>query len=234
MTYHGYPEIPEKVYPSVKKLREVILRYSNDIQLIQGENGAPSQMGPVGALSEIAWTELKQAKWNLRRMMGDFKRSIPSNIFTIADLKRPPGWNYKGLLHVDRHDSTIIGKKKAFKAMQHVTSIFDDNIRTIQPSEHNINKSIDIEFFSFSHIKTLDQGIALWQNNEKPSGENLYKIIDFTAKQVSIENAVLVDLLDGMIYEVDSSVNSKANETSFFSIPVYDSPILIVEKDLIM
>jgi hypothetical protein len=69
ITYHSYTMRPEDAYTEnrVLDLRSVLEKYSQDILLRQGENGAPSTYIPSFALSEYYWTEYTQAKYNMRR-----------------------------------------------------------------------------------------------------------------------------------------------------------------------
>ena len=55
---------PEDAYSEdrVLGLRSVIPKYSDELLLRQGENGAPSTYIPSFALSEYYWTEYTQAK----------------------------------------------------------------------------------------------------------------------------------------------------------------------------
>ncbi len=77
ITYHPYSFNPDKSYAAVAKLRETVAKYSDRITIRQGENGAPSERRNTKALSKYAWTELSQAKWALRRLLGDLGRDIP-------------------------------------------------------------------------------------------------------------------------------------------------------------
>ena len=79
--YHGYTAAPETAYPNVEKLKAIRAKYAPHASLWQGENGAPSEMPGDGlALNHIAWSEITQAKWDLRRMLGDYVRGIPSSV----------------------------------------------------------------------------------------------------------------------------------------------------------
>ena len=106
VTYHPYSFNPDKSYDAVAGLREVIGKYSSRITIRQGENGAPSEHRNTKALSKYDWTETSQAKWALRRLLGDLGRNIPSSYFSIMDLKYPDEINRKGLLR-SREDQTV-------------------------------------------------------------------------------------------------------------------------------
>jgi hypothetical protein len=71
VTYHGYQYRPEASYENVDQMREILAKYSKKVLLRQGENGAPSKGFMGGALTWNPWTEFTQAKWDLRRMLGE-------------------------------------------------------------------------------------------------------------------------------------------------------------------
>ncbi|MDA3926089.1 MAG: hypothetical protein PF904_15445 [Kiritimatiellae bacterium] len=86
ITLHGYTFNPSKVYPGYVAFQRVVSKYSRSIQLRQGELGCPSEFQKIYALSKYEWTELSQAKWVMRKMMGDLGRDIPSSYFLLADI----------------------------------------------------------------------------------------------------------------------------------------------------
>lgn len=85
-SYHGYPRNPDDLYANVEKIQEVGRKYSPIIPLRQGESGCPSEYQKTLALSGFVWSELTQAKWDLRRMMGDLGRDIESSVFAMMDM----------------------------------------------------------------------------------------------------------------------------------------------------
>lgn len=76
VTYHPYSYNPDDSYAAVEKLRQVVHAYSSRVRLRQGENGVPSERRKTKALSNHDWSELSQAKWALRRLLGDLGREI--------------------------------------------------------------------------------------------------------------------------------------------------------------
>ena len=85
--YHPYDANPDDSYGWYEKIRAFVKGYSGSFDILQGEVGCPSQLEFAHALNGIEWTEYAQAKWNLRRAMGDAARSIPSSLFTMIDLQ---------------------------------------------------------------------------------------------------------------------------------------------------
>jgi hypothetical protein len=135
ITYHSYTMRPEDAYTyeRVLGLRKVLEKYSSVIKLRQGENGAPSTYIPSFALSKYYWTEYTQAKYNMRRVLGDFGHDIETDVFTIIDIYYDWGnpetavLNTKGLIQSDATKAAI-RPKVAYYAIQNIASIFDNDL----------------------------------------------------------------------------------------------------------
>jgi len=97
--YHGYAFNPDSSYKNVEALKATLARYSTQARMRQGENGCPSEKATKFALSNHPWTEFSQAKWDLRRMLGDLGHDVESAVFTICDFNHTGREiNRKGLL----------------------------------------------------------------------------------------------------------------------------------------
>ena len=84
---------------NVEALKATLARYSTQATMRQGENGCPSEKATTFALSNHPWTEFSQAKWDLRRMLGDLGHDVESAVFTICDFNHTGREiNRKGLL----------------------------------------------------------------------------------------------------------------------------------------
>ncbi len=122
---------PEDAYTKEKVLglRSIIQKYSDKILLRQGENGAPSTYIPGFALAEYYWTEYTQAKYDMRRLLGDLGHNIETSVFTIIDIYYNWGdravLNTKGLIQSDI-TMAAIRPKVAYYAVQNVAAIFDN------------------------------------------------------------------------------------------------------------
>ncbi len=87
MTYHDYVYNPDMNYAEVAQLKTSLERYTTKVKLRQGENGAPSQNGGLGALSNLDWNETRQAKWLLRRILIDLKVGVEmTSYFQTVDM----------------------------------------------------------------------------------------------------------------------------------------------------
>jgi hypothetical protein len=118
--YHGYVPAPEESYDNVMQLKQLCAKYAPHARMWQGENGAPSEMSGDGlALHRIAWSEVSQAKWDMRRMLGDLGHDVESSVFTLMG-----GGENKSLLRRGK-DKSVVDFKIAYYSVQNVASVFD-------------------------------------------------------------------------------------------------------------
>ncbi|MDB5241007.1 MAG: hypothetical protein JWP57_1632 [Spirosoma sp.] len=233
-TYHGYNPNPDNSYPAIEKLRELVWSYRPNVVFMQGENGAPSTVKPIGAMREFDWSELTQAKWDLRRMLGDNGRGIVTNLFTISDIHYAAGdhmvgINTKGLLQTNP-DKVIKRPKLAYKAAQHVFSLFDSQLETLTGTKPGVSQET-VNAFAYRHTANGGSLITLWCNEARP-------VEEYTPKPTTIivegqfSQPIFVDLISGKIYEIPKENWSKNGKTlTFTNIPVPDYPVLIADKN---
>ncbi|MBC8033758.1 MAG: beta-galactosidase [Chitinophagaceae bacterium] len=254
MTYHDYVYNPDANYHHVAALRSVLDKYAPNVKLRQGENGSPSFGGSGrGALGDYNWTEISQAKWNIRRMLGDLGHDIECSILGVIDMNYPKTGpitklNVKGIIESDS-TKRAVRPKLAYYAMQHVAAVFDHSLRRLKnihptfntnrkydSTTHFYNKSTDrsVSVYGYEHVVSKKQLYAIWSDEYIPVNGNNPRNISFTFLNGSFETPVLVDLLTGQVFEVPAEKWSKKdNKYTFRDIPVYDSPVLIADKSLI-
>lgn len=238
ISYHGYEYRPENSYQSVMNFRRIIDKYSKDIKLRQGENGAPSKGYMGGALDQYDWTELSQAKWNLRRLIGDHGHGVESSIFSIIDMGYPqdinkyvPKLNVKGLIE-SNSDKKALRVKLAYRAVQHYTTLFDNLNERIPNYTFKSKLKDSLANYLFKNEQG-NYSFLIWNQVKAPLNDNNLQPIDFTLSGCSFTAPVWVDLLTGGIYEIPSDAwSKKGNEYTFRNVPIYDSPVLITDKSL--
>lgn len=252
MTYHDYVYNPDANNLKVHLLRKALDKYAPAMKLRQGENGAPSGGGSGrGALWDYDWTELSQAKWDTRRMLGNLGNDIECSIFGIIEMAYTNGpinrLNYKGII---KSDSTkkVIRPKIAYYSIQHVTAIFDNTLERIKDVEHTHNldgASANMHRYSADTDRSLavygyrskasqKQLYTIWNDESIPTNVNQTKLLDLSFSNANFDSPVYVDIITGGVYEISSSQWSKKGDTyTFKNIPVYDAPVLIADKSLI-
>jgi len=254
--YHGYAEAPESSYPNVEALKAVLLRYHPTAKLRQGENGCPSEMATKFALSGVPWSEYSQAKWDMRRMLGDLGHDVESSVFTICDFNhRGREINLKGLLRANE-EREVVAVKRAYYAVQNVVSVFDDRWARVRNA---LFCTSDAQIVTYEYRK--DSGTPLylfWQfantvNWEKPKDGNgnvipgervvvgiparpndLFEPRPHTFKiagRMQLADPVFVDLLTGAVYAFPkANVLPSQTYTRLLDVPVYDSPCFLTER----
>ena len=234
ISYHGYNMVPERSYPGVEQLKQELAKYSSTILLRQGENGAPSGYAPSFALRTYNWTEYTQAKWDLRRCLSDLGRDIETHVFCIIDMayKRGDGivLNVKGLIQSD--DTKIaIRRKVAYYAMQHMASIFDNTLTNIENFNYKTDVSESISVFGYENRQSKQQLVALWFDSQIPNNLFKTKNVSLQINNGNFKKPVWVDLLSGRVCEI--SEYSVDGTTYTFTVPVYDSPVVLTDASLI-
>lgn len=258
ITYHGYKYRPEDMYPLVAKMQEVLDRHNSTIKLWQGESGAPSRANSGGALRDYQWSEISQAKWDLRRILGDKGRGIRSGLYTIVDHNYARSKAAKGLLETNEFHQ-VIGEKQAYGAMRNLVSIYD--LLDISLSSDGIDADTDghISKFLFKDRETGVVSAVLWLDENRPDDNEEMTPTEVRISGTAFEDPVAVDLRTGKIYRIDADgqmppanattlpFNSQAQSASattpadiaaysqtLTNIPLYDSPVLITELSAIM
>ena len=239
ISYHPYAMNPDQVYANVEKLRAKVLEYSSKILIRQGENGAPSGYCQSFSLGGYNWTEYTQAKWNLRRTLGDLGRDIETQVFCMIDMAyQGERWggvllNIKGLIQSDT-TRIAIRRKTAYYSMQHLASIFDHALVCMPAFKYTTNTSESISVFGFQNTNSKQQLVALWFDSAIPNNLFVTKEVTVTVENGNFNKPVWVDMLSGRVYEIPASKYKKEGTKYTFTVPVYDSPALIADESLIM
>lgn len=250
VSYHPYSYNPDESYDAVRKLRDLVRAYDERITLLQGENGAPSAGGKFGALSKYDWNEERQAKWALRRLLGDLGNDIPSSYFAICDMVylvgetgRDSDWrhdrsrlrtrlNSKGLLAV-KPDKTVDHVKLAYRTVQHVTAIFDDSVtRTRENTCGLIGGGVKCRYQVF-HYRSDCGGdlVTLWRASDPPGRHPDVEYVRLSVRRARYREPMLVDLLTGRAFTIDRDLWQATGDSILFKrVPLYDSVLLIAER----
>jgi len=250
IAYHPYAYNPDDSYARVKELREIVRSFSSQITLRQGENGVPSRIGSFGAVSKYDWSEERQAKWATRRLLGDLGRDIPSSYFAVCDMAyrvRKGGGdsdfrddpdqleiriNSKGLLHV-HPDRTVHHAKQAYRAVQHVTALFDDTVRRVPDFQAKLSGGADDAKYAVFGYRAADAHplVTLWRRSDTPGKRPEMEELSLTLPDACFEDPVWVDLRSGRVFDMDDALwKTEDGGTTFGRVPVYDSVVVIGER----
>ena len=213
-------------------------------RLFQGENGCPSEPTEKFALSDYPWTELSQAKWDLRRYLGDFCTGVRSSVFTICDFNhKGREINLKGLLRADE-DHNVIAVKRAYYAVQNVVSVFDGTLSRVKDSGFGTK---DWTLSTYEYRKPNGKRLfVFWTHAEKAAADGTPEYLrpgdSFETRPAVFRDAggeplaapVWVDLLTGHVYDFPKENIVPCREcVRYLDVPVYDSPCALTERDVL-
>jgi len=228
LTYHPYNRNPDASYPEVEKLQQLVDSYNPDIELFQGENGCPSILEWTHALAHYPWTEYSQAKWFLRRLVGDGVRGIRSSAFTIIDLRYSNMLQSFGLIRSNLL-LEFIYQRPSYYAVQHLFGFFDDQVKPagLLPCKSDCPRAITAAGFE----KEGTSVVLLWYGDEVPSDALEWDLVDLTIQGASFQDPVYVEMITGKVFELDTSAwKSEGGSTTFTQLPIWDSPMMLAER----
>lgn len=239
--YHGYEEAPEKSYDKVMALKAVCAKYAPHATLWQGENGAPSEMPGDGlALHHISWSEISQAKWDMRRMIGDYVHGVPSSVFTICDYFHPGrGIAPYGLLRADS-ERNVIAEKIAFGAVRNVVRTFDRDLQRVARTVSSPERSLQLHefrrkgfplfvFWTCGQFEKTAEGWKMRYQRPSDSFDKHPVVIEHPDRPLA--DPVWVDLLTGKVEPFSKDrVLRREGGTTYVAVPAYDSPCLLTER----
>ncbi len=240
--YHGYTRNPDQGhYENVEKLKTLVQKYAPALKLWQGEAGTQSEYCLGGALSKYPWTELTQAKWQTRRMLGDLGHDVESLVFSIADLDYNRWEGYRlgdmdryGLVKTDKQ-YRLLKVKIAYYAVQNVVAVFDDTLERVPDYPCEVQCPRATAFYAYRHKPTGGHALTFWDKSGVPSDRNDTVSATFTIAKGTFTEPVWVDLITGGIYAVPSEkVAGEGEKMVFKDIPVYDAPTVIGDKSLFL
>ena len=88
--------------------------------------------------------------------------------------------------------------------------------------------------YGYQHKVSKKQVYTIWIDESIPSESNQTKLQTFSFSNANFDTPVFIDIITGAVYEIPTQQWSKKGNTfNFKDIPVYDAPILIVDKSLI-
>ena len=236
--YHPYVPNPDATYRTlVPELRRLVKSYSDKFDIMQGEVGCPAQLEYAHALPNIEWTEYAQAKWLLRRTIGDAARDIPSNVFTMIDLQYTFMLQSFGLVRSNTLKEFVY-RRPSYFAMQNVFGLLDDEVSaekiSIQPNfkvERRFDPR-DARRRTLTSVRFMRKGSMLrfcWFSDSRPSSE-----LGFDAVSLHLPGTLgrpaWVDMITGRVFEIPAqNVKHEKALTILRDVPMWDSPVMIAD-----
>ena len=203
-------------------------------RLRQGENGCPSEPTAKFALNDYPWTELTQAKWDLRRYIGDFCSGVPSTVFTICDFNHiGREINRKGLLMADENHQ-VIRPKLAYWAIRNMTTLFNDELELL-PGTCAARGENRMQAFAMTRKDDQAHQVAYWDRSGIPGEGDFTARADLLLHGFRPENPVVVDPLSGAVYDFPANqIHACGDRTLCLGVPCGDSPLVLADRAMIV
>ena len=234
--YHGYCLNPDSNVQTVRDLQATLAQYTDKATMRQGENGCPSGRSAFYALKNYDWTEVSQAKWDLRRMLSDLELGVESSIFTICDyLQKGRDMNRKGLLFANE-DQTIDHPKLAYFAVQNLAAVFDETLVRDRSGSAAIfadgaASAGQVACFAYRRTPSGAPLVAYWDRSATPSDSLETRPVTIATRGLAFERPVWCDLASGAVHAIPAdAIRTIGDYTVFESLPFYDSPALLADQ----
>jgi len=240
VSYHPYRPVPEENYEAdLRALRGIVNRYKPGLGLWQGENGAPSANNGLGALSDLEWDEVRQAKWLLRRLLIDLALGMElTSYFHTVDMVnyiRTTGQtgqtNFKGVLR--GHDYT---PKVSYYALQHVCALFDSETIAADLLLRVESPQRDVEVTAVrtaTFVRRRAPLCAIWYPANLQAGwhPKSLQVSLWTGKAAELRRPVLVDLLTGLVHPAEKQ--GRGDVALIKDVPLRDYPVLLTDEAIV-
>ena len=241
IAYHHYSKNPDDKYENVEKSRVIIAEYAPNLKLMQGEGGTWSEWGAAGALKKMFWTELTQAKYDLRRSLGDLGHGDDTEVFHICDLEYRVSGFHDGLVRYGLIKTTgqadgyrILKVKMAYYAIQNAVSVFNDRLECLDHRTTSVISGLKRGVvYDWRDRLSGVKVVVFWDAEAMPMDDNVIKSVDIRIDQAGISNPVWCDVLTGDVYEIPAENVTKDGSAQVFRVPAYDSPTFITDRSIL-
>ena len=229
ISYHPYRPVPEAGYEAaLKKYREMVAARNKRVKLWQGENGCPSKggRGSVGAMSKLDWSETRQAKWLLRRILTDLRLGLElTSYFHTVDLVGYRGaTNYKGLLR-----GTEYTPKPAYFAYQCLCALFDAETKSTDLRAELVGRE-RVQLQDAVFVRGGRAMVTWWYpaNLLKDWTPRKITVKISLPEQAKLDAPVLIDPMSGRVFRFDAVRREKGTAT-LVDLPLLDYPLIVTD-----
>ena len=243
IAYHHYSKNPDNPvgYEPIEKSREIVERLAPGLKLMQGEGGTWSEWGAAGALRMLPWTEFSQAKYDLRRSLGDLGHGDDTDVFHICDLEYRTSGFHDGLVRYGLVKTTgqadgfrVLKVKMSYYAIQNAVSVFNDGLECLDR-----RTTSRVSGFSQGYVcdwrdrRSGTPVVLFWEGKDIPTDSGETKAVEVSVSAPPLASPVWVDVLSGNAYRIDAARIRAEDGRTVYSVPGYDSPTFITDRSVL-
>lgn len=243
-TVHPYGALPEQADGAVRELQQLLASRGKSPVLWQSECGFPSSGDTGGWGFGGPWNETKHAKWVLRRLLADAALDMQVSIYFVLNdypslLEAGPDRGKMGINRKGLHFAGSWEPKPAAHAFRNLASLIDDRLEPkpvdcgpeIVSADTAAGATSDrIRTYSLADRATGSPVVVYWLAVPIETQSAVGRI-RLSPPGESIQQPVLVDLLDGRCYAVEGVQGER--RTVFEGLPVADSPLVLCSRSLL-
>jgi len=241
IAYHHYGNNPDAAFEQIEKCRAVVKAAIPGLRLREGEGGTWSEWGASGANCKTHWTELTQAKYDLRRALSDLGHGDDTAVFHICDLEYRTSGFHDGLVRYglvktsgQRRGYRVLKVKTAYYAVQNAVSVFNDGLESLaQASTSTLVGGKRPVAYDWRDRATGTPVVVFWDAAGVPVDDNTTVAGELTVRAAPFAEPVWVDLVTGDAYAIPAANVRTAGETTVYRVPVYDSPVFVTDRRLL-
>ena len=243
---HPYGELPEQRDAPIRRVKEFLTSRGKSPVLWQSECGFPSSGDTGGWGYGGPWNETKHAKWVLRRLLSDAALGMPVSIYFVLNdypsiyetggsgpkhgkmatnrkgLYRWKSWQPKLAAHAFRHLAGLIDNRLEPKPLDVTINVTDNgSFKPIKPES--------VRTFTLVDKSTGAPMILYWlpvaiQTAVRPA------TISMRIDSGKMREPVLVDLLDGRVYDLSAKITTDGKSITLAELPLGDSPLAVCDR----
>ena len=176
-------------------------------------------------------------------------RGIPYSVFAMVDNQYYDMLQSFGLLRANLKKGVVYARPKYF-ACRNMFSFFDDGVKPVgsvqagfqvlesrmpqfdppscdRPSTNAVPRQVAVARFEKAGTPVL----LVWYAHRIPSDALVFDTVRFSTPGVAFRDPVWMDMITGRVYEIDAKdFETRDGTTVFTRLPLWDSPILLVER----
>jgi hypothetical protein len=241
IAYHHYNANPDDGYEGVEECRSIIAKNTPNLKLWEGEGGTWSEWGGAGALRRMHWTETSQAKYDLRRSLGDLGHGDDTSVFHICDLEYRTSGFHDGLVRYGLLKTTgqadgfrVLKVKTAYYAVQNAVSVFNDDLISLAgEGTAEISGFKRGVAYEWRHRESGLPVVVFWDAANVPGNNFTTKLVEVSVSAPPLSDPVWVDLFTGNAYSIPAKRVKKDGKRTVYTVPAYDSPAFVADRSIL-